>query len=195
MKLIQKGFFKGSQIFEVGDNEILVQLKHYQQNREFKIPLNIIGKNSEICRGKDYWLLITSILFILLTALCVVLLFVFDEGGFTGFSIIAFLVSAYTYHCHKKRSYDYLIYYNIFSGQPALVFWNDKPDKETFSGFIGQLNDRLSKQEIGYISQDSGMANEIHKLYGLWQKGILSEEEFKAGKTKLLGAEGEDWKL
>jgi hypothetical protein len=75
-----------------------------------------------------------------------------------------------------------------------LVFWRDKSDKGTFSGFIDHLNKQISQQKNGYVAQESGMAGEIHKLYELWQKGILSEGEFKSGKAKILGAEGDDWK-
>ncbi|MFZ0034639.1 MAG: SHOCT domain-containing protein [Sedimentisphaerales bacterium] len=117
-----------------------------------------------------------------------------DIGGVVCGLALMILIASLALRMHLKRSYNYLIYYNIFSGQPALVFWRNKPDKQTFSNFIDQFNNQLSEQNVGYAAQEAGMASEIRKLHELLEKGILSEEEYKAGKAKILGAEGDDWK-
>lgn len=158
----------------------------------------MIGRNSEICRGSDILFLVAFILCVFVAAIVILILFVThaeDADMFIGVLVFTISIAAIAFYLHQKKSYNYLIYYNIFSGEPALVFWQDEPDKETFSSFIDQLNNQLSKQNIDYSAQSLGMAGEVHKLYELWQKGVLSEEEFKAGKAKILGVEGEDWKF
>lgn len=199
MKLEQKGFLKGSQTFEIGDNEIVVRWKHGRQYREFKVPLNVIAKNSEYHKGSDTLFLVLSILCAIVSVIFIISLFYVDmkDTGAIGF-MLAFLIiiGAVAFGSHQKKSYDCLIHYNMFSGHPALVFWRDKPNKETFAAFIDQLNDKLSKQKNGYVNaaQEAGMTSEIRKLHELWEQGILSEEEFKAGKARILGIEGSEWK-
>jgi hypothetical protein len=197
MNLIQKEFLKGSQTFELGDNEIHVILKRNRERREFKIPFNVIGREPEISRYRDTFFLIVSIVFATLGAFFMFAVFTADTINTEGLGVgifFMFFVAAISFHLHRRKNYDYFIYYNIFSGQPELVFWRDKPDTKTFSAFIEQFKKRLHVQNADYSTHGSGMAAEIHKLHELWEKGILSEEEFKAGKAKILGAEGEDWK-
>ena len=197
-KLVQKGFLKGLQVFEITDEEILVQCTSNHQSREFKVPLKVIGKNSEIHRSSDTKFLVAFILSTTLTVLFVLSLFnlnIEHTEAIVGGLVFSTLIATVSFFVYKKRNYNCLIYYNMFSRQPVLVFWEDKPNKETFAAFISYFNNRLPKENAGNTVQESGMSREIYNLYVLWQKGVLSEEEFKAGKAKLLGAEGEDWKF
>ena len=42
-------------------------------------------------------------------------------------------------------------------------------------------------EQTAYVATDEGVADQLHKLAGLKDKGILTQEEFDAKKKQLLG--------
>jgi hypothetical protein len=89
------------------------------------------------------------------------------------------------------------MFLNRFTGQPAVVLFTGKPDRATFQDFVAEFAKRINaateakKKEMGAIP--GGLAHEIRELVKLRDEGLLSHEEFRQAKAKLLDME--PWQL
>jgi len=95
------------------------------------------------------------------------------------------------------RRLDCTMFVNRFTGEPAVVLFTGKPDQATFSDFVAEFAQRITaateakKKEIGALP--GGLAHEIRELVKLRDEGLLSHQEFKHAKAKLLDME--PWQL
>lgn len=200
MELTQKKWFFNSQSFKILQNDIIVTIKKGLSTTEYQVPLCHLDANSIVSKNIDTRLLIPAIVFFLMCLFCLMNIFGITKFGDTGTWVVLgipclfiFFLSAYNM---KKQSYNLLIFNNIFTGHPAVALWRNKPNNAKFNAFADYLSGQISKLSIGdsNLQIQAGMANEIRKLHGLFEEGILSEDEYEAGKAKVLSMEGDEWK-
>ena len=70
--------------------------------------------------------------------------------------------------------------------------WEDEnsvsfTDTSRFQLLRNLLNERISELNSPQVTVSSGPAQEIEKLASLLERGLISKEEFEAGKRKILG--------
>lgn len=199
MELKQREFGKGKQSFKISGENLRVRMRNRHGVSEFHLPLCALGKNPQTAKFNPALDIISAMLCALMSIVCLICVFIFKVGDpelLMVFAVAGLIITSFVLYHWKTRRFNYLIFHNIFSGQAALVFWINNPDKEQFESFIKCLIENI--ENYTSVSQNSGLsagiAGEIQKLHDLWKEGILSEEEYAAGKLKVLSTDGDEWK-
>ena len=200
MELTQKKWFFKSQSFKISQNDIIVTTKEGLNTREYQVPLCHLDANYLISKTIDTKLLIPAIIFFLLFLFCLMNIFRITKFGqadiWVALGIPCLFIFCLSTYYMKKQSHNLLVYNNIITSHPEIALWKNKPNKAKFDAFVDYLSGQISKLSIIESNPQIqvGMANEIRKLHGLFEEGILSEDEYEAGKAKVLSIEGDEWK-
>lgn len=90
--------------------------------------------------------------------------------------IFIYFIPAINAYGNKKRNSSSVLVINIFLG------W-------TLIGWVVALAMSTGKdrENTTVVTQNKTLAEEIEKLAGLKEKGVITDEEFKKQKAKLLG--------
>jgi hypothetical protein len=106
-----------------------------------------------------------------------------------GFEIVAVLLLPFLLclHLYLKQSYDVLIFQGAFSGG-RIVFLNNVPSAEAFTGFIDRLRSEITTQRGKLPSLPKSLSQELEALAKLRESGILNEAEFTAAKQNLINS-------
>jgi hypothetical protein len=199
MELKQREFARGKQSFKISGENLYVRMTNRHSISEFHVPLCSLSKNPQTAKFNPALDIISAVLFALMSIACLICVFVFKIGDpvlLMVFAVAGLIITSFILYLWKTRRFNYLTFHNIFSGQEALVFWINNPDKEQFELFIKCLTENI--ENYTSVSQNAGLetaiASEIQKLHYLWKEGILSEEEYAAGKSKVLSTNGDEWK-
>jgi len=148
-RLLQKRLIIGRRIFEIFDGkEISVSFKNLTKSSESTIRIfDLDPKTERIVRKELSWL-IAAVVFTLLSVTGLIEAIekmALNESLFTLVFLIPGIMCWFNY---LQKSYDMIIvkYYN--NGEPALYFWNNKPNKSEFERFIQNLIELINNLKV-----------------------------------------------
>ena len=190
--LNQKKFMQGQQAFVLENNDVLqIETKTFGAETRFSVKLSTLDPSTSEYRKNHYSGLAWSVVFFPLS------LFLLYEGfnsppsdaGVLFFlSVIFLILGALGIVLFLKRSYHNIIYYNRYSGQPAVVLFKSKPSDAALTEFTTALSAGIAKAiDVANEESTNSRAREIKELADLMAAGLLTEEEFSASKKAILG--------
>lgn len=194
--LVQKQLFKGSQRFEItDDDQIIVTSKGIGNERSFKFSLLEIEPRCGRVKQTAWIQLIGTILFGAMFGL-VIISALFDtrsvkHADFVGLIFGVFMIGVVTsffFRAYLRKVVDVVAFYSRANGQPLILMWYCNPSQEACDGFAHELEKRINAAVASAIESQprESIAGEIRALKKLVTDGLLSEVEFEKAKQKLL---------
>ena len=201
LEIHQKAWFQGRRQLAVDDKKAVYTEKRLLRRQTISHDLHYLDPDPVVLKtAPTDWLAVAigSALILLLCVGCA--LAVDDEDARAAsitFAVLAGLFLLVSAMRIASRKLDCTMFLNRFTGQPAVVLFTGKPDQATFKDFVVEFAKRITaateakKKEMGAIP--GGLAHEIRELVKLRDEGLLSHDEFKQAKAKLLDME--PWQL
>ena len=197
--LVQKKFGIGMRKFAfINESLLKVYIKERSDLSEYKLDITLLDpspirkrhspRNSRIHFG---------ILLVCLSFLTFKAITKQDEVAFLGLflGVAILLPISYYLWVNGKKSYDLLIFFNRFSGEPAVGFHYNLPNAPEFKAFMRQLiklipTEESSSEEVlpteSSQFRDMPIPQQLQQLAQLKENGTLTEEEFGKAKKHLL---------
>ena len=202
MKLKQKTSFQGSHIYEIIDDNIKVERRHYLEKTEFQIPIRILNKDAIYHKNINIPYIAAVSIFGLLALTLAVILAISEypreakevQAFFLVITSAIAIISAIKLRASRVNN---LIYTSMVTGEAVLVLSCNKPDSSSFQNFTTELNAKIQqyyKERSSSALAGNSLADELMKFKKLLQDGDITELEFSAAKAKLLETDGEEWK-
>ena len=201
LEIQQKAWFQGRRQLAVDDKKAVYTEKRLMRRQTISHDLHYLDPDPVVLKtAPTDWLAVAigSALILLLCVGCA--LAVDDEDARAAsilFAVLAALFLLVSAMRIAARKLDCTMFLNRFTGEPAVVLFTGKPDLATFKDFVVEFAKRITaateakKKEIGALP--GGLAHEIRELVKLRDEGLLSHDEFKQAKAKLLDME--PWQL
>jgi hypothetical protein len=190
-QLLQSGFLKGSQEIILEDRGFVrVKFRRNLASSEYSLPLNQFNADPTQVKAVPKQWVIGSILFALPIALVAVgaVAFGWNFGLIVALVIFLplFLIAVYKL---LKESSNILIFHHRHSRQSLLVLWNQRPNREKFDSFVAEFKKQIASHAAKEDSKsmERSMVVELKELHSLLDSGILCQEEYEAGKRRILG--------
>ena len=87
----------------------------------------------------------------------------------------------------KKKTGEAFVFLSFKDNREPLVLKFPKKSEPEVRAFFAPFKNRISNAPIQIISATDSSVDQITKLGELFEKGLIDEAEFKAGKAKILG--------
>ena len=201
LEIQQRAVFQGRRQLAVDDKKAVYTEKRLLRRQTISHDLHYLDPDPVVLKTAPTDWLAVAIVSGLVLLLCVGFALAMDDEDarvasivFAVLAALLLLVSAVRI---ASRKIDCTMFLNRFTGQPAVVLFTGKPDQATFNDFLAEFAKRITEatkakeKEIGAVP--GGLAHEIRELKKLRDEGLLSHEEFKQAKAKLLDME--PWQL
>ncbi len=183
---------KGKHRFELfDDGRVLVRFKRGLEQHETSIELARLERHPQRHQERQGCAFTVFVVFALalVGALAGVVFTSWDSGGRLAF-MVAFVPLAIIawagWREFVRNSYDILLFVDPITGR-NLVLHQGLPDQARFEEFVAKLQKEVAKHSaVTGAGAPRGTADQIRELAKLKDEGILTEEEFKTGKQKIL---------
>jgi hypothetical protein len=90
----------------------------------------------------------------------------------------------------KKKTGETFIFISFSNGREPLILKFLKKSEPEVKAIFAPFKNQISQQaisEISTVEKTEDVTEQISKLGGLFEKGLITEQEFKASKAKILG--------
>ena len=201
IEIQQKAWFQGKRELAVDDKKAVYTEKRLLRRQTLSHDLHYLDPDPVVLKTAPTDWLAVAIGSTLILLLCIGCALAVDDGDARAasitFAVLAGLFLLVSAMRIASRKLDCTMFLNRFTGQPAVVLFTGKPDQATFKDFVVEFAKRITaateakKKEMGAIP--GGLAHEIRELVKLRDEGLLSHDEFKQAKAKLLDME--PWQL
>lgn len=177
----------------LADDSLLVHATHGGTTTEFTVPLKVLSDGSTRSRQPGTKSLPALIVFsaMFLPSLAGAIMFDRDTrvmcATFAVITAVPVLISAFRMW---KDSFDIVVFFNRFNGEPVFNLFHAKPNPEEFRAFVGEITKRIKQAglESEKPEDSSSIPQQIQGFARLRDQGILTQEEFDKIKARLLGS-------
>lgn len=193
-RFVQKKFLIGRREFTFLNESILkVFVKERGMLDEYEVELSVIdpSPNRRKQTPRSKWVQF-GILFMCLSFLTYKAITNQDEVAFIGMFLGVAILAPVSYYLwvNGKQGYDWLIFFNKFSGEPVLYFHHNLPNEHDFATFINEFMKRIKAKQSGQVEEsqvfENSIGQQIQEFAKLKKQGALTEEEFIEAKKTLL---------
>ena len=90
----------------------------------------------------------------------------------------------------KKKTGETFTFISFSNGREPLILKFLKKSEPEVKAIFAPFKNQISQQaisEISTVEKTEDVTEQISKLGGLFEKGLITEQEFKASKAKILG--------
>jgi hypothetical protein len=87
----------------------------------------------------------------------------------------------------KKKTGEAFAFLSFKNNREALVFKFPKRSEPEVKAFFAPIRNRISNAPVAVSTNQDDSVAQLTKLGDLFEKGLIDEAEFKAGKAKILG--------
>ena len=202
MKIEQKRIFCGRQSIEILDEEKLRYSEH-RLNRHVSYEIELIALDpktvfmNEKSPGKLAMAFVTVGVGVWI-AVASVNPATWDwyiGGFFAGILVILLGIGGWLlWQYQNEKAHGHFVYFRHGGG--AFGLWHNQPNPAVYSRFLEALREAVEKAEKDADSKakadTDSMAHEVRELAKLRDEGIISEEEYTAGKRRILGMDDPD---
>jgi len=181
--LEQRSLFQGTQKFTVEAEHVRWQIKNMLSLREERIPLSVLSPNPIRHRSPNYKMLYYFSIF------APVLLLITFGGNILAMRVGAFLlsiVSIVTLSIFFASLVERLSFYNKYNGSYVFSFTIDRPSSEVFKSFLNTFTDKIQAAKSVEAASDQSISSEIEKLHALFEKQIITADDFDRLKRDLI---------
>lgn len=191
MELKQSIFLKGSrQLKLMPDDTLRVEIRSDGAVSEFSIPLCTLDPSPMRKKQPPSKFVFGFVVcaFLLLGSFAAQLFAVSDIRIVLGvLSFLLMLPFGFSLYRLWRFTYDITVFYDRSSGQAAFTLFTDKPDPSTFREFVSHLTKQIKSADMRDPNgRADSIAAELQSFAKLKEQGILTEEEFKTIKQRLL---------
>ena len=201
LEIQQKAWFQGRRQLAVDDKKAVYTEKRLLRRQTISHDLHYLDPDPVVLKtAPTDWLAVAIISGLILLSCVGCALAIDDEDTRVASIVFAVLAAVFLLISAMRiasRKVDCTMFLNRYTGQPAIVLFTGKPDQAAFQDFVAEFAKRIhaateaKKKEMGAVP--GGLAHEIRELVKLRDEGLLSHEEFKQAKAKLLDME--PWQL
>jgi len=201
LEIQQRAWFQGKRRLVVDDKKVVYTDKRLLRRQTISHDLHYLDPDPVVLKTAPTDWLAVAIGSALILLLCVGCALAIDDDdarlASILFAVLAGLFLLASAGRIAARRLDCTMFLNRFTGEPAVVLFTGKPDQATFNDFLAAFAQRINaateakKKEMGALP--GGLAHEIRELVKLRDEGLLSDQEFKHAKAKLLDLE--PWQL
>ncbi len=199
-RLIQKRFLAGGQEIEIiGTDKIVVRSWGRKGRNEFNFSPAELDPNPSVHHKLSIRNLVGGIILalcaVVFLAVCIWFHFFeahpFSDPTFTWPLVLCSLISFFAFREYQNLSVDVTTFYTAGGGR--IPVWRTIPDVETSRKFVAHMKELITHaRESAQSAYTQSIANEIRGLSKLRDDGILSEQEYKKAKARLLGFNDEN---
>lgn len=192
LEISQRLFLKGARKLRFNADDMLsVTVSQNGHVNEFSVSVALLGESPSRVRQPASKYLAGVLVFGLITlASFLAAVFTSNADARASFGIFSFLFlfpTALAVFRMWRGTYDLLIFYNRFNGQPVFNMFHDCPTSEACQGFVSELVKRIKLKALDApLADPTSIPNQLQGFARLRDQAILSEEEFQSIKSRLL---------